>query len=115
MKDGELYRRDGTRIMSGRYPSTSASREWLGRDNAKENDRFLTLLRALENTPIEQWPEDARQYPIDDATNTLLVAEAQPQVSEEPVRSSAQCHAAFTRFTWARCGACVLMLARWLP
>ena len=95
MKDGELYRRDSTRIMSGRYSLDECVKEWLGRDNAKENDRFRLSYALLENTPIEQWPEDARQYPIDDATNTLLVAKAQLKSAKNLCDLSAQCHAAF--------------------
>lgn len=97
MREGELFRRDGTRIMSGRYSLDECVREWLGRDNAKQNDRFRLSYALLENKPIAEWPEDARQYPIDDAVNTLEVAEAQlkPGACRNLVDLKAQCHAAF--------------------
>lgn len=77
MHDGDLYRKDGTKIQSGRYSLDECVREWLRRGDAKQNDRFRLSYALLEGLPIEQWPEDARQYPIDDAVNTLEVAEAQ--------------------------------------
>jgi DNA polymerase I len=77
MRDGELFRRDGTKIQSGRYSLDECVKEWLARTNAKENDRWRLSYALLENVPLEEWPEDARQYPIDDAVNTLEVAEAQ--------------------------------------
>lgn len=96
MREGELYRRDGTRIMSGRYSLDECVKEWLGRDNAKENDRWRLSYALLEHLPIDQWPEDARQYPIDDAVNTLLVAEAQLKAPAKNLCDlKAQCHAAF--------------------
>ncbi len=49
----------------------------LGRVDAKKNDRFRLSYALLENIPHEQWPEDARQYPVDDAVNGLGVAEWQ--------------------------------------
>jgi hypothetical protein len=49
----------------------------LDRVSAKANDRFRMSYALLEHIPIEQWPEDARTYPIDDAVNTYEVAIAQ--------------------------------------
>lgn len=46
----------------------------LGRQNAKENDEWRLRYAELEHLPIEDWPEVARQYPIDDAVNTRAVA-----------------------------------------
>lgn len=104
MRDGDLFRRNGEKIQSGRYSLDECVKEWLGRDNAKENARWRLSYALLEHLPIEQWPEDARKYPIDDAVNTLEVAEAQLR----PVTTSwstsgaknlgdlaTQCHAAF--------------------
>lgn len=45
-----------------------------GRENAKANDLYRTSYALLEGTPLEQWPTEARQYPVDDACNTLEVA-----------------------------------------
>lgn len=74
--EGDLFLRDGTKAK-GRYSLDMLVKEWLGRDNAKANARFRTSYALLEGIPIAEWPEDARQYPIDDVVNTLEVAEAQ--------------------------------------
>lgn len=49
----------------------------LGRTDAKDRDYWRTRYALLDGTPIAEWPEEARQYPIDDAVNTLEVAVAQ--------------------------------------
>lgn len=49
----------------------------LGRKDAKENDTWRLSYVLLEDLPIDEWPEEARKYPIDDAVNTLEVAIAQ--------------------------------------
>lgn len=49
----------------------------LDRKNAKANDEYRLRYAELDGIPVEKWPENARQYPIDDAKNTLEVAEAQ--------------------------------------
>lgn len=46
----------------------------LGRKDAKVNDFWRERYAILEHVPISEWPADARQYPIDDATNTRDVA-----------------------------------------
>lgn len=94
-RDGELYRMDGTRIQSGRYSLDECVQEWLGRKDAKKNDRWRLSYALLADTPIVEWPEDARQYPVDDAVNTLEVAEAQLKRGKNLGNLSAQCHAAF--------------------
>ncbi len=48
-----------------------------GKANAKANDRWRKSYALLEHIPIDQWPQDAREYPIDDACNTLEDALAQ--------------------------------------
>lgn len=77
MRDGELYRPDGSKIQSGRYSLHECVREWLGRGDAKQNDTYRKRYAQLEHLPIEQWPEQAVQYPKDDAINTLEVFNAQ--------------------------------------
>lgn len=98
LREGDLYRKDGTKVQSGRYSLDLLVEEWLGRTNAKENARFRTSYALLESTPIEQWPEDARQYPLDDVRNTLAVAKAM-LLSREPCQNlhdqPTQAHAAF--------------------
>lgn len=46
----------------------------LGRTDAKANDVFRTSYALLEGFPASRWPDVARQYPCDDAENTLEVA-----------------------------------------
>lgn len=91
MRDGELYRKDGTRIMSGRFSLDECVKEWLGRSDAKANDFWRLRYALLEDVPVENWPPDARQYPIDDAVNTLEVAKAQlagaKNLQDMPVQS----------------------------
>jgi len=49
----------------------------LGRTDAKENDFWRLRYAILEHVPLDHWPADAKQYPVDDAVNTLEVAAAQ--------------------------------------
>lgn len=63
--------------QSNRYSLAVCVDLVLGRHNAKENDFWRKRYALLENIPIDQWPEEARLYPIDDAVNTLQVALAQ--------------------------------------
>ena len=95
MRDGDLYRRDGTKIQSGRYSLDECVQEWLGRRDAKQNDRWCTSYALLEKMPLHLWPADARQYPIDDAVNTLEVAQAQLKSAKNLHDQPAQAHAAF--------------------
>lgn len=96
MHDGDLYRRDGSKINSGRYSLDECVREWLGRTDAKGHDRWRLSYALLEGIPFEEWPWDAKQYPVDDAVNALLVAEAQLNTPAKNLQNlAAQCHAAF--------------------
>lgn len=67
----------------------------LGRTNAKANDKWRLWYSVLEPYPQEFWPEDARRYPVDDAENTLEVAQIQLLVNENLEDLPAQCRAAF--------------------
>lgn len=42
-----------------------------GRKDAKANDRWRLKYWLLAHIPIWEWPQDARDYPVDDARNTL--------------------------------------------
>lgn len=95
LKEGDLYRRDGSKVQSGRYSLQEVVKEWLGRDDAKKNDRWRESYALLEDVPLDQWPEDARQYPIDDVVNTLEVAEAQLKGAKNLIDLPRQAHAAF--------------------
>lgn len=100
MHDGDLYRRDGSKTK-GRYSLDECVREWLGRTDAKGHDRWRLSYALLEDIPFSEWPWDAKQYPVDDAVNTLLVAEAQLGLTPGIVGAqnlqdlARQCHAAF--------------------
>ncbi len=61
----------GTRTE--RYSLDIVVRQELGRTDAKANDFWKMRYALLEPLAIELWPEEARQYPIDDACNALEV------------------------------------------
>lgn len=61
----------------GRYSLSICTDLVLGRRDAKANDRFRNSYALLEDTPLDEWPPEARIYPVDDACNTLEVALAQ--------------------------------------
>lgn len=95
LHDKGLFARDGSVIQSGRYSLESATFDYLGRRNAKQNDKWRLSYALLEGTPIEEWPPEARQYPIDDVVNTLQVAKRQLEVCQNQHNLAAQAHAAF--------------------
>jgi hypothetical protein len=55
----------------GRYSHAIVHEQVTGEVDAKRNDRFRKSYYLLEHIPISEWPEDARVYPVDDATKTL--------------------------------------------
>jgi len=55
----------------------------LGRKDTKKNDFWRLRYALLQGIPLEDWPEEGRQYPIDDAVNTLEVAKKQIQLAEK--------------------------------
>ena len=59
----------------------------LGRVDTKENDVYRRRYAEFEFVPIDQWPREAREYPVDDARNTMETALAQcghlPKVSPQ--------------------------------
>ncbi len=55
----------------GRYSLDTVTFEVQGREDAKLNDRFRTSYALFDDKPIEELPFEARQYPIDDAVNTV--------------------------------------------
>lgn len=96
MPDGSPLRSPSTGKVMKRYSLELVTELMLGRKDAKENDTWRTSYALLEGVPVEKWPYTARQYPVDDAVNTLEVAVAQ---LERPLRNldnlPAQCRAAF--------------------
>lgn len=95
LHDKGLFARNGSVIQKGRYSLDSVTSDYLGRSDAKKNDKWRTSYALLDGTPIEEWPEGARQYPIDDAVNALLVAERQMECCKNLHNLPAQAHAAF--------------------
>jgi hypothetical protein len=61
----------------GRYSLAMCVSLVLGREDAKANDEWRKAYGELRPFPIESWPEIAKQYPIDDAINTLECSLAQ--------------------------------------
>lgn len=98
LRDGELLARNGLRMTDGkgritaRYSLDVCVKEVLGRTNAKENDAYRLRYGELIGVPLASWPPEARQYPIDDALNTLEVALA--QTDEHGKDAAAQTHTA---------------------
>ncbi len=64
----------------GRYSLATCVDLVLGRADAKVNDEWRERYAELHPIPIEQWPQTARDYPVDDAVNTLEVGLAQAGV-----------------------------------
>lgn len=102
LRDGELLDRKGNKMrdpakgtITNRYSLAVCVQEWLGRDDAKKNDTWRLRYAELEHVPLDQWPPEARQYPVDDAVNTLQVAIAQRDSGFDFRNLPAQCHAAF--------------------
>jgi DNA polymerase I len=95
LREGELFAKDGTKIQKGRYSLETVVKDYLGRGDAKRNDRWRKSYALLEHLPISEWPEDARQYPIDDAVNTLEASEMQIKVCNNLHDLPRQAHAAF--------------------
>jgi hypothetical protein len=63
--------------VKGRYSLDRCVKYVLGRDDAKARDDWRLRYALLDGVPLEDWPAAARQYPVDDAVNTLEVAVAQ--------------------------------------
>lgn len=69
--------RDPATGKVGRYSLSICVDQVLSRSNAKVNDEYRLRYGELDGIPIDQWPEAARDYPVDDAVNTLECALAQ--------------------------------------
>ncbi len=55
----------------GRYSLDTVTFEVQGREDAKANDRFRMAYSLFDDKPLHELPFEARQYPVDDAVNTL--------------------------------------------
>jgi hypothetical protein len=78
-----------------RYNLYNVTEIQTGRDTAKALGRWRRSYALLENIPIEQWPLDALQYPVDDACNTLECADLQLQNCENLHDVAFQCYTDF--------------------
>lgn len=69
----------------GRYSLAACVSMVLGRDDAKINNEWKLRYGELDGVPHDQWAPAARDYPVDDARNTIECALAQaghlPKVS----------------------------------
>lgn len=79
----------------GRYSLDTCVRLVLGREDAKRNDYWRKRYAILARVPMADWPEEAKQYPRDDARNTLDVARAQIQTHKNLQCMPVQARAAF--------------------
>lgn len=70
-----LQRGDGS--QASRYSLDICVKLVLGRDDAKARDFWRKRYAILRHLPFADWPEEARQYPLDDARNSLEVARVQ--------------------------------------
>lgn len=77
MPNGQPLYNPATGEQTKRYSLALCVLLTLGRSDAKENDTWKKSYGLLEGIPVEQWPEEARVYPVNDATNTLEVAATQ--------------------------------------
>lgn len=76
--EGNLYQDPETlQPLKGRYSLDRCVRFVLGREDAKARDDWRLRYALLDGVPLEEWSEEARVYPVDDAVNTLEVAAAQ--------------------------------------
>ncbi len=73
---GKKLRDPVTRKLS-RYSLSVTMHLVLNRVDAKQNDTFRSRYATLESEPIEDWPLEARLYPVDDAINPLEAAHGQ--------------------------------------
>lgn len=83
LRDGDLYDKNGRRCVdpskgkqTNRYSLALCVKEWLGRDDAKENSKYRLRYAEFDDVPIAYWPPEAVQYPKDDVVNTLDVYRA---------------------------------------
>lgn len=74
---GHLRRNPDTGEVFDRYSLAIVLELTTGRKNAKEHDEWRLRYGELDGLPIEQWPEVAQVYPIDDVKNTQLAYQKQ--------------------------------------
>lgn len=78
MPDGVTkMRKPSTGEVAERYSLEVVVHQVLGRRDAKDNDDWRLRYGELDGVPLNLWAPEARQYPVDDARNTLEAAVAQ--------------------------------------
>jgi DNA polymerase-1 len=75
-RTGGKLKDPATGKQSDRYSLAIVCDLILDRRDAKKNDFWRKRYAILEKVPFERWPEDAKQYPLDDARNTVDCAVA---------------------------------------
>lgn len=83
-RNGFQKLRDPITRKMGRYSLSICLDLVLHRVDAKVNDKYRTSYALLEDTPIADWPIEAKVYPVDDACNTLDVCLAQAGLIPRP-------------------------------
>lgn len=68
-KDGSLATVEGARWVQHNYGLADLARRGLGR--VLEKDEWRLRYGEFKSTPITQWPDGARKYPLEDARATL--------------------------------------------
>jgi len=63
--------------LKGRYSQDQVIKLNFDRDDAKINDEFRLRYGEFDGVPLDQLPEKARQYPVDDVVNCKQAALAQ--------------------------------------
>ncbi len=95
MYDGGLRDRNGATLRKF-YPDGPATNRfsllncvylYLGRLDAKQNDAYRLLYGQLSKLPREQWPEEAKVYPLDDARNPYDVARVMMGATGSPAQN----------------------------
>lgn len=64
-----------------KYSLADLEKQYLGIDRSEQKGEgtWRTNYRLLENTPVAQWPDDAKQYALDDASGALRVWQKQQE------------------------------------
>lgn len=81
--------------ISKRFSLEIVTDIYLGKQDAKENDRWRLSYALLDGKPLSEWPPEAIQYPLDDAQNSVDVAIQQLEVCENLHDLPRQCYAAW--------------------
>jgi DNA polymerase I len=76
----------------------------LGRRDAKINDKWRRSYALLDDLPIDEWPLEAQQYPVDDVVNALDVAVEQVRRNRNLTILGAKCYQSWSLWLAAAWG-----------